>query len=32
VVTRLFDQLGVRITISTPKENDRMLAALKGAL
>jgi histidinol-phosphate aminotransferase len=32
VVTRLFDQLGVRITISTPAENDRMLAALKGAL
>ncbi|MFW2382652.1 MAG: histidinol-phosphate transaminase [Acidimicrobiales bacterium] len=32
VVTRLFDQLGVRITISTPEENDRMLAALKGAL
>jgi histidinol-phosphate aminotransferase len=32
VVTRLFDQLGVRITISTPAENNRMLAALKGAL
>ncbi len=32
VVTRLFDQLGVRITISTADENDRMLAALKGAL
>lgn len=32
VVTRLFDQLGVRITISTPAENDRMLASLKNAL
>jgi histidinol-phosphate aminotransferase len=32
VVTRLFDQLGVRITVSTPAENDRMLAALKSAL
>jgi len=32
VVTRLFDAVGVRITISTQAENDRMLAALKNAL
>ncbi len=32
VVIRLFDGLGVRITISTPEENDRMLASLDRAL
>ena len=32
LVTRLFDQLGVRITISTPDENTRMLKSLRGAL
>lgn len=32
LVTRLFDQLGVRITISTPAENTRMLLSLRNAL
>ncbi len=32
VVTRLFDATGVRITISTVEENDRMLAALRASL
>jgi histidinol-phosphate aminotransferase len=32
VVVRMFDRLGVRITISTEEENDRMLASLRSAL
>ncbi len=32
VVTRLFEDTGVRITISSPEQNDRMLASLRAAL
>ncbi len=32
VVTRMFEATGVRITVSSPEQNDRMLAALKKAL
>ncbi len=32
VVVRMFDRLGIRITISTEQENDRMLRSLRSAL